>query len=610
MKKSVNPPPPKNPVVSSASTVPPVLPTDEQSSDEQPNQNELLANENIRLNNRITSLEDLIRSLTASLSPSNQGSTSSSSTASSTSIPLNAVVNVAVDLTVESRSVLRKNYNTTSTSVSAMFLSNRIKSTTKDSFTKISMIRGALSTAGLKNLLDGHRKQPVVTATNTFGYSERVIKTVRIVDEITGIGADVEIMLDEDDRFCYAYDCGRLYQAVLEIFGRSLHYLVPREIENNDGQQIYVKIMAHLNGQRARDADVAREQFLTYVMNENLTFKMEHAQFSEIFKTLEYAQRRDLTNDEKMSFLSRRLMRDSRLGLKDVMVQASIFDYTYDKTIELLIKINSEMADGDQTVKLANIYQAKNNNYNNNNNNYVNSKNATPTKYCYSWNETGACRFGSSCKYNHKTDPNHVQRERRNNNKNDNENNNSNEHSSTPITKTYRTSPQEGVSPKKGHYKGKQSKNQINSMNTIDESASIKQISVINENESSISSSSSDFQSWGNKSLAPYVPSSQNTNDIKLKSMKYNHSIPVSPENIPPVIPQRPYIHLRSGALLQRSIILRKIQYLQMQHARLISDQYTDSDSEMESDVQSSDESESEYEYETEYIDVPSKNSM
>jgi hypothetical protein len=289
-----------------------------------------------------------------------------------------------------------------------------------------------------------------------------------------------------------------------------------------------------------------------------------------------------------------------------VIVQASIFDYTYDKTIELLIKINSEMADGDQTVKLANIYQAKNNNYNNNNNNNnnnnVNSKNATPTKYCYSWNETGACRFGSSCKYNHKTDPNHVQRERRNNSKNDNENNNSNEHSSTPITKTYRTSPQEGVSPKKVHYKGKQSKNQINSMSTIDESASIKQISVINENESSISSSSSDFQSWGNKSLAPYVPSSQHTNDIKLKSMKYNHSIPVSPENI----------HLRSGALLQRSIILRKIRYLQMQHARLISGQYTDSDSEMECDVQSSDESESEseYEYETEYIDVPSKNSM
>ena len=156
MKKSANPPPPRNPVVSSASTVPPVLPTDEQSSDEQPNQNELLANENNRLNNRITSLEDLVRSLTASITNSNQGSTSSSSTASSTSIPLNAVVNVAVDLTVESRSVLRKNYNNTSASVSAMFLSNRIKSTTKDSFTKISMIRGALSTAGLKNLLDGH----------------------------------------------------------------------------------------------------------------------------------------------------------------------------------------------------------------------------------------------------------------------------------------------------------------------------------------------------------------------------------------------------------------------------------------------------------------------
>ena len=78
------------------------------------------------------------------------------------------------------------------------------------------------------------------------------------------------IMIDEDDCFCYDYDCGRLYQAVIEIFGETLHYLVPKEIESGDGQGIYRKIMMHLNGQRAKDAENAREIFNNYKMNDTL----------------------------------------------------------------------------------------------------------------------------------------------------------------------------------------------------------------------------------------------------------------------------------------------------------------------------------------------------
>ena len=65
--------------------------------------------------------------------------------------------------------------------------------------------------------------------------------------EIIGITKTVEIILEEDDIFHYDYDCGRLYQAVIEIFGTSLHFLVPQEIEDNYGQGIYRKIMEHLN---------------------------------------------------------------------------------------------------------------------------------------------------------------------------------------------------------------------------------------------------------------------------------------------------------------------------------------------------------------------------
>ena len=55
----------------------------------------------------------------------------------------------------------RRNSNTTYTSVAAMLNDNTIHSNSKDSLVKISLVRGALSTAGLKNLLDGHRPKPI-----------------------------------------------------------------------------------------------------------------------------------------------------------------------------------------------------------------------------------------------------------------------------------------------------------------------------------------------------------------------------------------------------------------------------------------------------------------
>ena len=291
MKRSAPVPPSKNPVVSSS--VKPTTSQDSESNDNNNHENEdedddSLVDENKRLNERIANLENMLKNFN---SPIPQGFTSSSATAtsSSTSLPEEVIPDVIPKATSTARSVPRKNYNYTSASVSTMLVNNKITSSTKDSFVKISLVRGGLSTAGLKTLLDGQRKEPVVTSDNIYGYSERSISTCVIIDEYTGVSRSVQILLEEDDIFYYIYDCGRLYQAIIEIFGTSLHYLVPQEIEESNGRGMYVQIMAHLNGQRGRDIDIAKENFNSYKMNPNLTFKQEHSKFEEIFKTLEYA---------------------------------------------------------------------------------------------------------------------------------------------------------------------------------------------------------------------------------------------------------------------------------------------------------------------------------
>ena len=65
---------------------------------------------------------------------------------------------------------------------------------------------------------------------------------------------------------------------------------MPQEIENCDGVAMYVKIMEHLNGQRGRDVDAAKEAINNYRMNESITFKQEKTKFEDIFKTLECAE--------------------------------------------------------------------------------------------------------------------------------------------------------------------------------------------------------------------------------------------------------------------------------------------------------------------------------
>lgn len=439
----------KTPSSSVPSTSKPLDESDNEEEEYTAQQDELAAQAN-----KIANLEQLVRELISNQAVKvSESSSSSNGTSESNKLPDNTVSEQ-----IETRSVPKKNYLITSASVSKMLLANRIHATTTDSFIRISMIRGALTTAGLKYLLDGNRKKPIPTATNKFGYTERRIASLDSIDENTGAVIKTNIMIDEDDCFCYEYDSGRLYQAVIDIFGETLHYLVPKEIESGDGQEIYRKIMLHLNGQRANDAENAREIFNNYKMNEKITFKMVHAKFSEIFKILEYAQRRELTSAEKLQFLGPKMIHDNRIGLRDVMLQATIHDWDNEKSVSLLIKVNSGLDERDQTVKMAAI-----NSRNNHNNNAANSKSYSTSsstlpaklpKYCFLWNETGTCRFNESCRYDHIRDPNHAQVAKDRNSQRENDtvkykSNDNSQSNSQHITKSNRSTHDSDVPNKK-----------------------------------------------------------------------------------------------------------------------------------------------------------------
>ena len=531
---------------------------------------------------RIASLEALIRELISNQSNHNDANESINTNLESNKPALDIVQAEAETnkVTIDTRSVPKKNYLITSASVSKMLLANRIHASTTDSFLRISMIRGALTTAGLKYLVDGDRVKPIPSPTNRFGYSERNIITVDSIDENTGAIITNNIMIDEDDCFCYDYDCGRLYQAVIEIFGETLHYLVPKEIESGDGQGIYRKIMMHLNGQRAKDAENAREIFNNYKMNENITFKMEHARFSEVFKNLEYAQKRELTSAEKLQFLGPKMIHDNRIGLKDVILQSTIHDWNYDQTVSLLIKVNSGLGETDQTVKMAAINNSRSN-YNSNNNaayskSYSTSSPTPPAKlpkYCFLWNETGSCRFNESCRYDHIRDPNHAQvaKERNLQRENDNKykSNDSSHSNSHLLTKSNRSTNDSDLANKKNNFKRKNHNSKMKSIKNTDETTSIKIMKTNSKTNTNSSTSVQLFSSWGDVNQTPFTPIILRNQTESLAMI--NCAITAQPDDTFTQVQNQndmAVVMPRPNAFDKRSRTLMALHYIQMKHAR------------------------------------------
>ena len=428
---------------------------------------------------------------------------------------------------IEKRQVSKKEYAGTSTSVRACFATNRITNVTTNSFQKMEVIRASLGTTGLESILDGHRTEPIVTSGNPFGFIERRILNVEVSNDV-GEKSMKEIMLDDDDKFYFAHDQGRLYSAMMEIFDDSLYYLVKPEIKEKNGYKMYIKIVEHLNGQRAKDAERARKQFTNYVMDESLTFKLEHYKFTEIINTLEYAQKKKIDDIDKMDFLYTRLILDKRIGLKEVMIQAKLDNYDYDKTIEKLIEINMDTPDSIKNVKMKTMTSEK-------------------KKYCFAFNSNDTCKFGDSCRYIHEMDPTSTNQNQSSNvpsiqsKKNSNKNSNDNKEStpSKDVTRENRTSYEPNVGPPSGVKSEKNpqgwSLKQISARKIIMKHFSTDSIKSFSTNNVSINStnnpdidSSANFSSWGDTSSDVYHPPNNNENEI---TMNDSESVSVKQEN-------------------------------------------------------------------------------
>ena len=177
------------------------------------------------------------------------------------------------------------------------------------------------------------------------------------------------------------------------------------------------------------------------------------------------------------------------------------------------IRINAEMSDSNQIVKMAGVFPPKFNNKTKANNNNPNDQ----IKYCYNYNESGNCRFGASCIYSHAKDPNHTTRKPRERPSNP-------DTSKTPINHVDKTNRAPNGGEKfKGGYKGKTPRVKFNKASSLDDTASMK--TMIVNNESTIDQSTSSkipFKSWGDLSEKPMVVVDISQENVSIKMTHSN----------------------------------------------------------------------------------------
>ena len=263
-----------------------------------------------------------------------------------------------------------------------------------------------------------------------------------------------------------------------------------------------------------------------------------------------------MKDSEKIQFLISRLVNDRRVGLKDVIIQARLNNLSYDQTVDNLIRINAEMSESNQTVKMAAVLPLKSNKMKAINN-------ESQVKYCYNFNESGDCRFGASCIYSHAKDPNHITREPRAKTTPE-----AKSHPPNQVGKDHRSP--SGSEKFRGGYKGKSPRVKFNKASSSEDNASLKSMNVNNESILDQHTSSLEpFQSWTNLTQKPFVVGSKSLNLISMNMIRANqqglseHEDHFIDDQNDPEVPVE-----RTSDFANRVQTIKPIQELQLQHSR------------------------------------------
>ena len=234
---------------------------------------------------------------------------------------------------------------------------NKIDMNTPDKFRRLRLLHATLANADLLTLLTGHRPQPTTERdVNRYGYSDSRVINIPLLTQHDEESSSVftrrnatqyeEVMLKEDDVFKYKYDNERLYSLVYAMFHPNLHHHVTIQSESTrNGINAYHDIHQYVFGQKQIDIKHAKKALDSHKVNVHSPMRTEYSKWETVFSNLEYAQNRQMTEVEKISWLSDQFNNDPRSQIQSCFVASAANNESYSLMVEKLLRTADLISD-------------------------------------------------------------------------------------------------------------------------------------------------------------------------------------------------------------------------------------------------------------------------
>ena len=159
-----------------------------------------------------------------------------------------------------------------------------------------------LNQAHLLSLCNGSRKEPEVTASNKFGFSE---------DQVISIDGEI-CLVPSDDIGLHQFDRSRALPLLRKFIGTDMQWLFRADLESQKCTRIFAALVTFIKGQSAKDVTVAQRHLNEWKLVPSTPFSKDAQQLLDLISKLEFAQKNPMAEDAKISILLPFLSRDPR----------------------------------------------------------------------------------------------------------------------------------------------------------------------------------------------------------------------------------------------------------------------------------------------------------
>ena len=163
-------------------------------------------------------------------------------------------------------------------------------------FDNLEMLKKALRASNLLSIVDGTRKPPDVTPTNSSGYTPEVIMPLIRAD-----GTRAITVIAEDDCYKFYADSIVAFTFMMSMIDKDMHHMLSGAIREENPTKVYQVIHEHFKGGKNHHIESARRKLSAHRFGPDI--ERDLSRLLVLISELEVAQKMELPESQKFGIL-------------------------------------------------------------------------------------------------------------------------------------------------------------------------------------------------------------------------------------------------------------------------------------------------------------------